>query len=165
MKGYNVKPIILTMLVALVLSPSAKADELFSDVEKAEMMQLTLKHFWGKAIDSKGDPVQPADEKERTTVPISKQQAHYLINKGGESGLAQWCGVDWQERYLLMLQQLRMHMKNDKQTAYSGVLHGVAQQTLAASLKGEPCDRDTSKQVATLMKQDIENLKRSLKAQ
>lgn len=157
--------IVLAAALAGLSVNSAMATELFTDVEKQKMMQLTLENFWGKAINSKGEPVQPKNEKERSTVPISKQQAYHLINKGGESGLAQWCGVDWQERYMLTLQQLRKYMTTDVQVAYAGVLHGVAQGMIVNGMKDEPCDAQTRKQVTEIIAADVKNLKLALKDQ
>ena len=38
MKGYDVKPIMLTALLVLLCSPAVKAEELFSEAEKTEMI-------------------------------------------------------------------------------------------------------------------------------
>ena len=158
------KIIILGLWLA-VMATSASAADLFTDPEKQKMMQLTLDSFWGKAIDSKGKPVQPKDDRERATIPISRAQSYYLINKGGESGLAEWCGVDWQERYLLILKQLRKYLTTDTQVAYAGVLHGVAQGMVASGMKGEACDAETKGQIDELVKEDLKNLKQALNEQ
>lgn len=154
---------ILSLLITLIaFAGNAAAAELFTEKEEQKMMQLTLDNFWGKAIDSKGEPVVPKDDKERKTLPISKEQAHHIITKGGESGLAQWCGVPWEERYQLIIAQFRLHMTSDTQVAYAGVLHGLAQQMMLASMKKETCDADTKAQMQSIVKDDVKNLKQSL---
>lgn len=155
------KKIIIAAL--FLFSQNAIAADLFTPVEQKKMMKLTLENFWGKAIDSQGKPVMPKDDKERETMPISEEQAKYIINKGGESGLADWCAVAWEERFQLILQQLRKHFSNDIQLAYAGVLHGVAQQMIISGMKDESCSKETKEQMASLIKEDVKNLKESLK--
>jgi hypothetical protein len=152
----------LFLLFPLFIPTAAPAADLFSQEEKNRMMTLTLESFWGKAIDSEGKPLQPKDDRERTTMPITRDQANYIIGKGGESGLAQWCGVAWQGRYQLILEQQRRHMQSDVQVAYAGVLHGLAQNMLVDAMKGERCDHDTKAQTAELIADDVKNISRSL---
>lgn len=161
----KMKKIIVSAILAITLAGNASAAELFTAPEKKKMMQLTLDSFWGKARDSKGQPVQPKDDKERNTLPISTAQANHIIDKGAESGLAQWCDVAWQERYQLIIAQLQKGLTSDTQVAYAGVLHGLAQHTMLDSMKKEKCDSDTREQMQTLMTDDIKNLKRSLATQ
>ncbi|MDX2112876.1 MAG: hypothetical protein SFW63_03990 [Alphaproteobacteria bacterium] len=149
-------------LLPLLMPTPAMAADLFSQQEKNHMMTLTLESFWGKAVDSEGKPVQPKDERERTTMPITREQANYIIDKGGESGLAQWCGVAWQGRYQLILEQQRRHMKSDVQVAYAGVLHGLAQNMLADAMKDERCDDATKKQISDLIAEDVRRITQSL---
>jgi len=153
---------IVWMAAFLVYATNANAAELFTEKEEQKMMELTLANFWGKAIDSKGEPVMPKDEKERATMPISKEQAHHVISKGGESGLAQWCGVPWEERYQLIIAQLKQHLTSDTQVAYAGVLHGLAQQMMLVSMKNETCDDESKAQVAGIIKEDLKNLRQSV---
>jgi hypothetical protein len=150
------------LLFCLLLPATAHAADLFSPEEKNKMMTLTLESFWGKAIDSQGKPVQPKDEAERTTMPISRDQAYYIIDKGGESGLAQWCGVEWQGRYQMIIEQQRRHMKNEVQIAYAGVLHGLAQNMLVDGIKDERCDEATKAQITQLISDDVKHIGISL---
>jgi hypothetical protein len=147
----------------LLFPAIASAAGLFAPEEKEKMMQLTLESFWGKALDSQGKPVQPKDEAERARLPISREQALYLIDKGGESGLAQWCGVAWQGRYQLLIEQLRRQLASDTQVAYAGVLHGLAQHMFLKSVGDERCDDDMKNQTAELIRTDVARLGRSLK--
>jgi len=158
----KMKKIICAALLTFMCASNVYAAELFTKIEKKKMIQLTLESFWGKAIDSQGNPVQPKDEKERTTIPISELQANHMINKGGESGLAQWCGVDWQERYQLIILQLKKHITSDTQVAYAGVLHGLAQQMIYDAMKKETCDAETRAQTASIIAEDVKNIKLSL---
>jgi len=159
-KGISMKKLFL--LLAFIAPGAAFAADLFSQEEKNHMMSFTLESFWGKAVDSQGKPVQPKDERERTIMPITREQANYIIDKGGESGLAQWCGVAWQGRYQLIIEQQRRYMKSDVQVAYAGVLHGLAQNMLADAMKDDTCDEATRTQISQLISRDVEHLTKAL---
>ena len=151
--------VVLAMLVAF----PAQADDIFSAQEKQSIMKVTLQKFWGQAVDSKGQPIMPKDDAERANLPITREQASYLIDKGAESAMAEWCNVAWEERFHLLMKQMRNNAYNETQLAYAGVLHGVAQGMTKRAVNNQKCDADTKQQITTIIKQDISNLKKSLK--
>lgn len=150
------------LAIALLGAAPAYADELFSAPQKQQMMKLTLETFWGKAVDSQGKPIEPKDDAERNNLPISKEQAYYIIDKGAEAGLAQWCKLSWNERFELMMRQLRQGFETETQAAYAGALHGLAQVMMVKAMDKESCDNDTKDQVAQLIESDVKNLNKSL---
>ena len=154
-------------ICALIYAAPAWAEKekevLFSPEEKDKIMQFTLEQFWGNAVDSKGELIQPKNDEERKALPVSKDQAGYIIDKGGESALAQWCGVEWQERFNLLMEQMRKRMPSDTQIAYLGVLHGVSQKMMFDVMDGETCSKQTKKQLQDIITHEISNLKTALK--
>jgi hypothetical protein len=151
------------LIVMVCLLPfAAQAEAIFSTEDKQRIMKLTLQKFWGQAVDSKGHPIMPKDDAERATLPIPKEQAAYIIDKGSESGLAEWCNVSWEERFHLLMKQMRAQKLSEMQIAYIGVLHGVAQGMVNSSMKNQKCDAETKDQIRTVIKDDTAGIKKLL---
>lgn len=155
------KCLIACALFISMHSPAA-AEELFTPAQKQEMMKLTLESFWGKAVGSDGKPIEPKDDEDRRAMPISEEQGLYIIDKGAESGMAEWCDLEWMERYELMMRQQQSNLGSDKPLAYVGMLHGMAMAMMLKSLEKEKCDADTKDQMEQLLEGDVKSLKKSL---
>ena len=125
-----------------------------------KLMQRTLDGFWGKAVDSRGRPLEPADDADRTTMPIPEKTARQVIDVGRQSGLSEWCGVPWQDRYFMYMEVMRRKFPdNDKAIAYIGALHGAAQGMTAGSRKNKACPEDMKIKLTNHMQKDIVDLK------
>lgn len=106
---------------------------------REELIQTAFANFWGKVTLSNGNFVEPDNESDRSTLPISSATANHVISVGELSGIAQWCGMDWQVHFLSLTAKARQQGLSDKQVAFIGLLHGVAQGTVYSTLKSKPC--------------------------
>ena len=91
------------------------------------VIRAILSDFWGNAQDVHGQPSQPTSAKDRATVPISRAAAYRAIEAGNISGLAQWCGLEWEQHYFALTRAARKLKMVDKQIAFISVLHGSGQ--------------------------------------
>lgn len=109
------------------------------DKQRDILVQDVLKEFWGRAKNSQGEFIQPASENERNTVPIATTVAYRALDAGEISGLAEWCGLNWQDHYLALTKSARSQKFNDKQVAFVSVLHGAAQNIIVSAMKKNVC--------------------------
>ena len=114
---------------------------------KDALIESVLQQFWGHARDSKGAVIQPSSDLDRRTVPIPKSIAYRAIDAGGISGLAEWCGLDWESHYLSITAAARKRRMSDKQVAFISFLHGTMQGKMLAS-RDSRCSESDRQQVA-----------------
>jgi hypothetical protein len=113
---------------------------------KEALIESVLQQFWGRAHDSKGAAILPSSDLDRRTVPIPKSIAYRAIDAGGISGLAQWCGLDWESHYLSITAAARKRGMSDKQVAFVSFLHGAMQGKMFAS-RDSRCSESDRRQV------------------
>ena len=129
------------VLVVLVFMCSADARELVSSSDADEFAHSALNGMWGKALDEHDRPLQPADERDRRTIPIPAADVRRVARAGAPAGIASWAGLDWQSYYdAFMKQERRSGRWSGKQIAFIGVLFGVAQGSFEKSC--EKLERD-----------------------
>lgn len=120
--------------------------------EREKLFKEALSHFWGRAKLADGSFVQPDNEQERNTLPISTTVANQVFDVGEISGYAEWCGLDWKSNFLTMTAAARKHGFKGKQVAFIGMLHGVAQGVIADALKSKSCGAHERPKVMEMMR-------------
>lgn len=86
----------LCLLFSISMTASAG---ILQQEHREQLIQGAFANFWGKARLSNGNPVQPDNAAERSTLPISSAAANHVISVGELSGIAEWCGMDWQTHF------------------------------------------------------------------
>jgi uncharacterized MAPEG superfamily protein len=124
-------------------------------------IRTILAGFWGHAKDINGQLIEPTSAKDREIVPVSKAAAYRAIEAGNISGLAQWCGLDWEPHYFSLTKAARRMKMVDKQVAFLSVLHGAGQGALSNALKGKACSAGERARAESLL---LESLKSGLPA-
>lgn len=118
---------------------------------REQLIQAAFANFWGKARLSNGNTVQPDNPTERSTLPISAAAANHVISIGELSGIAEWCGMDWQAHFLSLTAKARRQGFSEKQVAFIGLLHGVAQGNVYSSVKSETCAAEQKSGAAKML--------------
>lgn len=113
--------------------------EIIPNNQFEKIIVLAMNNYWGQARLKDGSYVQPSSEKERETVPITKEEAADVIYAGEISSLADWCGLNWQKNYYWVTESARSNGLNGKQVAFVGLLHGVAMGVVDSAVKGKTC--------------------------
>jgi hypothetical protein len=112
------------------------------------LVTTAQKNFWGRAVLSKGETVQPVDDAERTAPVIPFVDSARVVNAAIPVGRALWCGVEWQPYYLAFMQAERRGSWSEKQIAFIGVLFGLTQGTVSTALTQRgPCAAETRDKV------------------
>lgn len=140
----------ISLFLLLSISITASAGVLPQE-HREQLIQTTFANFWGKAILSNGNPVQPDNATERSTLPISKATANHVISVGELSGIAEWCGMDWQTHFLSLTARARRHGFSEKQVAFIGLLHGVSQGNVYSALQSKPCTVEQKSRVSKML--------------
>jgi hypothetical protein len=124
---------ILLLISAFNIS-IAHAD-ILSQKQRNNIVDLTMKNFWGKAKNSNGEFIQPKSDAERNTVPVPIEISNTAISAGELSGLAQWCNLDWKTNYASLMHSARSKkVFTDTQLAFIAVNHGIAQGMIESSI-------------------------------
>ena len=126
-------------ITALLVATACVAKGIPVDPERDVAIQKILAQFWGNARDVHGNPIQPDSAQDRTTVPVSRTAAYRSLEAGNISGLAEWCGLDWESHYLSLTKAARSMKMIDKQIAFVSVLHGAGQGAFLNSVHGRTC--------------------------
>jgi hypothetical protein len=129
----------------------AKAPSQAELTERDSVIREILKDFWGNARDIHGRPIQPTSAEDRRTVPISRAAAYRAIEAGNISGLAQWCGLEWEPHYFALTKAARKMKMVDKQVAFISVLHGSGQGVFVRGQSGQTCTAYNRERAAALM--------------
>ena len=140
----------ISLFLLFSVSFSASAGILPQE-HREQLIQAAFANFWGKARLSNGNPVQPDNAAERSTLPISIATASHVISVGEISGIAEWCGLDWQTHFLNLTAKARRQAFSEKQVAFVGLLHGVAQGTVYSTLQSKPCATDQKSRVTKIL--------------
>jgi hypothetical protein len=76
----------------------------------------------------------------------SDEHARAIVLTGAQTALAEWCGLDWQQRsFLPMMRHYRHVFKfNERQMSLVALVHGIQQGMLEGQLKAKgACDAAT----------------------
>lgn len=96
-----------------------------------------------RAIGADGQHM-PAETPEERAVPLVPDSENLrIVNRGILTGMADYCGFDWREESFrpFMAAERARQIWTDKQLAYIGLLHGIAQGYSSSGLeKSGPCD-------------------------
>jgi hypothetical protein len=142
------KVIVLLILFSVSLTTSAG---ILPQEHREQLIKTAFANFWGKARLSNGNTVQPDNAAERSTLPISAAAANHVISVGELSGIAEWCGMDWQAHFLYLTSKARRQGFTEKQVAFIGLLHGVAQGNVHSAVKSKPCAAEQKTQAARML--------------
>lgn len=134
------------LLIAISLANVAFAGFIPNE-QRTALIQEALSKFWGRAINSRGELIQPATEKERNIVPVKDSVAHRALDAGELSGLAEWCGLDWESHYRSLTRSARSKAMNDTQVAFVSFLHGAAQGIIVDAMKGSTCGKEEKSRI------------------
>jgi len=120
---------------------------------RTDLVQDVLSSFWGNARDIKGNPIVPKNDEDRKTIPISSSVVDHAINVGEMSGMAKWCGLDWQPNYRALTSYARKQKMTDKQVAFISVLHGASLQIIVSAMKSKTCEKEDKEKIIELLNQ------------
>ena|SRR5690606_5255735 len=140
----------LCIVLALAASGMVASEEIEPSAARDEVIRQILSEFWGNARDVHGMPIQPENEQDRRTVPVSRAAAYRAIEAGNISAVAEWCGLEWEPHYFSLTRAARTRGMVDKQVAFLSVLHGSGQAAYLRSLAGRICTEDERERVETL---------------
>ena len=136
----------------VTVSPSVgMAQQALPDPVVQALVATAQDNFWGRAVLSSGEPVQPIDDAERTAPVIPFPDSVRVVSAAAPVGGALWCGVEWQPYYLAFMQSERRKSWSEKQVAFIGVLFGIAQHSMWNALKQNPCPPETRELVTRRM--------------
>ena len=112
------------------------------------LVTTAQENFWGRAVLSNGETVQPVDDAERTAPVIPFGDSARVVNGAMPVARALWCGVEWQPYYLMFMQAERRGSWSEKQIAFIGVLFGLTQGVVSRALiQRGPCSAETRDRV------------------
>jgi hypothetical protein len=139
-------------LLLILFSVNSFAGILPSDV-RTSLVKDVLSGFWGKAKDTKGNPINPKNDQDRETIPVSASVVDQAINVGEVSGMARWCGLNSRPYYFSLTSYARKQKMTDKQVAFISVLHGASSQIIVSAMKSKTCEKEDKEMVIELIKQ------------
>jgi hypothetical protein len=144
--------VLLIYSATVFSSQPAYFQNVFPAEQATQVIRIAQQNFWGKAVLSNGTLAQPADENERNTLPIPRNEAMRIVQSSTAAGLGAWCGVEWQSYYLAFMGSERAKPWSEKQIAFIGMLFGVAQGSLQKSMSGTPCGSSDRESVARMLR-------------
>lgn len=119
---------LIIMFCTLAFSAEAAQFRRIVPVEKEdELIDMVLDYFWGHAVDSKGNIIEAEDDDERSTLPVPRETARYALNVGFRTGMGQWCGLNWNERFNAFMKRMGYEVYGEKATAFVAMMHGTGQ--------------------------------------
>lgn len=128
------------LLISLIVLSQPAFAGIVPEATRDVLLREALQGFWGRAKTSDGQLIQPASNAERQTMPVNKSVANFAFDVGEQSGLAEWCGIDWTRNFAALTRQARKNNQTEKQVAFISVAHGAAQGLVASSMaKSGPC--------------------------
>jgi hypothetical protein len=141
------------LISLLFVSTAAIGSGITPDSHREKLFDIALSKFWGNAVGRDGLPIEPENEVDRVTLPISKETAHLVFDIGEISGYARWCGVDWKVHFLKLTSSARSSGFSEKQVAFIGVVHGVAQGVVeyAMTSSGMTCNVEQRQKVEKMI--------------
>jgi hypothetical protein len=124
--------------------------EILSDQDRDYLIRRTLDHFWGEALDSDDKPIQPKDDRDRETIPITTSEAYRVTDAAIPAGVAMWAHLDWEKYYgEFMKKERRTRQWSGKQIAFIGTLFGTVQGWTERTLSKAP-PKDEGREWAAL---------------
>lgn len=160
---------LLPILCAILFATAASAQQIgaknvYPPEYKDGLIKTTLEYYWGRAKDKDGNFIQPKDENDRKTVPLSREAAYRVIDNALVAGAAQHCKIDYKPYYRSYMKlERKLHGWSDKESAFIGVLFGAAQGSVANALQAKPCDAEKKKQVAVELRKGQDMIDRMLR--
>jgi hypothetical protein len=110
-----------------------------------KVLDLALQNIQ-RALCGDRRPCPPATPEEFANPPIAMEHARAIVLTGTRTALADWCGLDWQQRsFLPMMRHYRHVLRfNERQMSLVALVHGIQQGTLEGQLKAKgACDAAT----------------------
>ena len=114
-----------------VCPPLGMAQPELPDTLVQSLVATAQENFWGRAVLSSGETVQPIDDTERNTPVIPFVDSARVVHAARPLGQAIWCDVEWQpsapSRSCKPSAESR---RSEKQIAFIGVLFGLTQRAV-----------------------------------
>lgn len=150
---------VLLILVLLLLPLPVEAGYL-PEAQQSQITQLVLKYFWGRAKLPDGSLIQPRDEQDRQTVPVAPGALQMVFDAGEISGIAEWCGLDWNKNFEALMTWARSTNQDDRQVAYTATLHGFVSGYIHSNMKSRHCEADMRSKAEAMLQQSITQLQK-----
>ncbi|BCH30418.1 hypothetical protein MesoLjLc_23480 [Mesorhizobium sp. L-8-10] len=141
--------LLVTVLASIFLaSHQTQAEEaerdIFSELLTDKTVKTTLDGMLATLPSAQCAPGQacaPASPEEIATPPVSVEQARGAIRAGFISGLAEWCGLDWQGRVFqpLIDSYRNVDRLEPRIVTMLTLLHGYGQGQMVESMKTQQC--------------------------
>ena len=150
--GLSIVYSVACAVVLAALPPLATAQPQIPDAVVQSLVTRTQQYFWGNAVLSSGEKVQPVDDAERAAAVIPLADSARVVDAARPVGQAMWCGVEWQRYYLEFMQSERRKPWSEKQIAFIGMLFGFTQSAFSSALTQRgPCPAEARERVARIM--------------
>lgn len=159
----------ILFLCTILLASTASAQQIGStDIYppqyKDGLIKATLEYYWGRAKDKDGKIIQPRDDKDRKTVPLSREVAYRVIDNALVAGAAAHCKLNPKPYYSSYMKlERKLHGWDDKESAFLGMLFGAAQGSVQKALSKQPCDQEKKNQVAIELRKGEEMIQGMLR--
>ncbi len=100
-----------------------------------------------------GQACAPASAEELANPPVSLEQARAAIRAGFISGLAEWCGLDWQGQVFRPLVESYRNVERLEQRIVTmlTLLHGYGQGQMVESMKAQQCSAQQRDSITSLV--------------
>jgi hypothetical protein len=148
------RAVTVTVCAAFSLALSQPMFAQIPHEQRSDAVKYLLKNFWGNAIDSKGRPIEPATDAERSTVPVSAHWVDLAFDAGEVSGSLEWCGMDWIPTLRALTSRARSEGMSDRQVAFVTVLHGANQGSIRQQRRARQC-RQSDIEVAMKLRAEL----------
>jgi hypothetical protein len=100
-----------------------------------------------------GQACAPASPEEIANPPVTLEQARGALRAGFISGLAEWCGLDWQRLVFLPLTESYRNVDRlePRIVTLLTLLHGYGQGQMVESMKMQQCSSEQRDSVNSLV--------------
>lgn len=122
-----------TLLILTLVSTIAYSG-VIPDAQRESLIRKVQKSYWGTAKLPDGSVIQPLSDAERQSIPVNRAVANFAMDVGELSGLAEWCGLDWERSINALMRNARKNKQTEKQVAFIAMLHGIAQGAISSAM-------------------------------
>jgi hypothetical protein len=146
------KVIIKTIFIVMLLTSQAYGDDkLVVNLMEVARQNITQAKFQ----DGSFIPSETEAEKLYPIIPI--EDARRIVAVGQKSGIAAWCGIEWQKSIFSKLMENERSKKTwtQKQLAYIGLLHGITMGSFekAAQDGNGKCSKEQANKILNSLKE------------
>lgn len=104
-----------------------------------------------KLLDGSFVPPETLEEKKYPIIPF--EDAKRVVEVGQTSGIAAWCGVEWEKPSFIKLMEKERQKStwSDKQLAYIGLVHGVSMGMVESVMKAKECSEEQAQHIREII--------------